>query len=351
MFGSLQAGNVFTFTPDTSSARQAANELIRLLDRKPQLETRVLYKATPASTLHVIHPISAEADSTKERESNQGPSQEAATPEVQPIQGRVQFDNVHFNYPTRPHIRVLQGMNLEIEARTSCAFVSPSGCGKSTMIQLIERFYTPTGGRILLDRKDIAGMEPCKFRRHIALVSQEPSLFEGSITFNIAAGLVDDAEEWSEPQGQSFSANVMAKIQDAAEQANVLSFIDLLPDGFDTTVGHSGTQLSGGQKQHITLAQALIRNPRILLLDEATSALNVQSKQLVQAALDKAATEKGRTTISIAHRLASVVRADKIFFLANGVVKASGTHQELPASNCDYANLVAMQSLSEGKQT
>lgn len=346
VFGSLQAGNVFNFTPDISSARQAANESIRLLDTTPKLEFPVPYE--PCSATDSITP-DRKSSKVSEKGSLDGQQDEkrgADTVQACRKPGSVVFEGVHFHYPTRPHVPVLRGMSLEIQGGTSCAFVGSSGCGKSTMIQLLERFYAPTRGRILVDGRDVASTNPRDLRRDIALVSQEPMLFEGTIAFNIACGLAEDGTSTTLLDGPR-SDEIWAKIRDAAAQANVLSFIDSLPDGFETNVGRAGTQLSGGQKQRIALARALIRNPKILLLDEATSALDAESERVVQAALDKAAAAKGRTTIAIAHRLASVVRADKIFYLRDGVVAESGTHEELLARSGDYAELVAMQSLDE----
>jgi ATP-binding cassette subfamily B (MDR/TAP) protein 1 len=347
VFGSLQAGNVFNYTPDISSARQAANDSMDLLDTINLLE-----KPVPYGNEDYSHSSKKRNQASKEQKVAQDTEMqlqyiksrvrfEDAVPvtqsqeRLQNVQGELQFQNVHFHYPTRPGVKVLRGMTLTIEPGTSCALVGSSGCGKSTMIQLLERFYDPINGRILLDGHDLRGTDPRELRKHIALVSQEPTLFEGTIAFNILAGLEADADKKT--------AATQADVEHAAEQANVLSFIKSLPDGFETNVGRAGTQLSGGQKQRIALARALIRNPRILLLDEATSALDSESEKVVQAALDKAS--QGRTTISIAHRLASIVRADKIICLKDGMVAETGTHEALMAVHGPYSELVAMQGL------
>ncbi len=249
-------------------------------------------------------------------------------------EGLLRLENVHFRYPTRPAVSVLRGLDLEIKPGTYCALVGGSGCGKSTTIQLIERFYDPLQGRITLDGQDLSSLNLKSMRKHIALVSQEPTLYEGSIGFNIRLGAFEDSDKVTEEQ-----------LREACAQANILSFIESLPDGMDTRVGSKGTQLSGGQKQRIAIARALIRNPKVLLLDEATSALDSESEKVVQEALDKAA--KGRTTIAIAHRLSTISRADQIFVLKDGVVAERGDHHSLMAQAGLYAELVNLQGLQK----
>lgn len=212
-------------------------------------------------------------------------------------EGRIQFRDVHFRYPTRPGVRVLQGLNLTVKPGTYIALVGASGCGKSTTIQLIERFYDPLHGKVLLDGHDIAELNIQEYRKNIALVSQEPTLYAGSIRFNILLGATKPESEVTQEE-----------IVQACRNANILEFIESLPQGFDTEVGGKGSQLSGGQKQRIAIARALLRNPKVLLLDEATSALDSTSEKVVQEALDKAA--RGRTTIAIAHRLSTIQNAD-----------------------------------------
>ncbi|GAA5851199.1 hypothetical protein JCM8547_004164 [Rhodosporidiobolus lusitaniae] len=301
VFGSIQAGNVFSFVPDMSSARGAASDFVDLYDSVPEIDA-------------------------------EDPSGEPFS--LEQSQGHIRFENVHFRYPTRQHVRVLRGLDFEIKPGQFCAFVGASGCGKSTTIQLVERFYDPLVGRVLVDGKNISTLNVQAYRRAVGIVSQEPTLYQGTVAFNIALGHYKPAEQVTQ-----------AEIEEAAKQANIHDFIMSLPDAYNTDVGGKGTQLSGGQKQRVAIARALIRNPRILLLDEATSALDSQSERVVQTALDKAA--KGRTTISIAHRLSSIQNADVIFVIADGKVAEKGTHFELLEKRGMYAELVAQQSLAK----
>ncbi|KAG8687056.1 hypothetical protein FRC09_013725, partial [Ceratobasidium sp. 395] len=208
-----------------------------------------------------------------------------------------------------------------------------SGSGKSTVIQLIERFYDPLAGKVTLDGQDISQLNVQEYRKNIALVSQEPTLYAGTIRFNILLGA-------NKPHDQV----THAEIEVACRDANILDFINTLPQGFDTEVGGKGSQLSGGQKQRIAIARALLRNPKVLLLDEATSALDSTSEKVVQAALDNAA--KGRTTIAIAHRLSTIQNADRIYYIKDGKVSEAGTHDELLALRGGYYELVQLQALS-----
>jgi len=201
-------------------------------------------------------------------------------------------------------------------------------------IQLIERFYDPLAGKVLLDGHDITSLNIQDYRKHIALVSQEPTLYSGSIKFNILLGATKPIEEVTQ-----------ADIENACRDANILDFIQGLPDGFETNVGGKGAQLSGGQKQRIAIARALLRNPKILLLDEATSALDSNSEKVVQDALDKAS--RGRTTIAIAHRLSTIQNADCIYFIKEGRVSESGTHDQLLELRGDYYEYVQLQALSK----
>lgn len=299
VFGSIQAGSVFNFVPDVSNAASAGTNLFRLLDSQPVIDV----------------------------ESPHG----LDLPECR---GHVRFEGVHFEYPSRPGIPVLRGVDLDMPPGTHSALVGASGCGKSTTIQLIERFYDVTGGRILIDGHDIRTLNLRSLRKHMALVSQEPTLYDGTIEFNLRLGALDDPAMVTDEQ-----------LRDAAQAANILEFIEGLPFGFQTEVGGKGTQLSGGQKQRIAIARALIRNPKILLLDEATSALDSDSEKMVQQALDRAAS--GRTTISIAHRLATIAQADCIYAFENGVVSEAGDHATLLQRQGLYANLVALQALEK----
>lgn len=307
VFASIQAGNAFSFVNDISQAHGAAEDSIRLLDSVPKIDSE--------STEGVV---------------------------LTKCEGLVTIEDVHFRYPTRLDVPVLRGLRLEAKPGSYCALVGTSGCGKSTTIQLIERFYDPDAGRILIDGHDIKTLNLRSLRKHIALVSQEPVLFQGTIGWNIAlgaAGIDDDGEE------DAIEKVTEQQMRKAARNANILNFIESLPDGFDTQVGGKGAQLSGGQKQRIAIARALIRDPKILLLDEATSALDSESEQVVQEALDKAS--RGRTTIAIAHRLSTISRADQIFCLDQGVVSERGDHRSLMAANGLYSELVALQELQK----
>ncbi|XP_078273190.1 ATP-dependent translocase ABCB1-like isoform X1 [Rhinoraja longicauda] len=243
------------------------------------------------------------------------------------IKGDVEFSNVHFNYPSRPDVKILKGLNLKIQNGQTVALVGNSGCGKSTTIQLLQRLYDPEDGMIMLDGHDIRSLNVRHLREFIGVVSQEPNLFATTIADNIRYGCEDVS---------------MTDIEEATKEANAYEFIMKLPDKFNTLVGDRGTQLSGGQKQRIAIARALVRNPKILLLDEATSALDAESEATVQVALDKV--RKGRTTIIIAHRLSTVQNADIIAGLEDGVIAELGTHAQLMETKGIYYNLVTTQT-------
>ncbi|KAF7542542.1 hypothetical protein G7Z17_g11483 [Cylindrodendrum hubeiense] len=297
IFGAQSAGTIFSFAPDMGKAYQAAGELKKLFDRQPVVDTW----------------------------SNDG------TP-LKEVEGTLEFRDVHFRYPTRPEQPVLRGLNLTVRPGQYVALVGASGCGKSTTIALLERFYDPLSGGVYIDGHEISGLNVNDYRSHIALVSQEPTLYQGSIRENIILGTSDE--------------NVPdSAIEFACREANIYDFIVSLPDGFNTVVGSKGALLSGGQKQRIAIARALIRDPKILLLDEATSALDSESEHVVQAALDKAA--KGRTTIAVAHRLSTIQKADVIYVFDQGRIVEQGTHSELMKKNGRYAELVNLQTLEK----
>ncbi|KAM6314849.1 LOW QUALITY PROTEIN: ATP-binding cassette sub-family B member 5 [Aegotheles albertisi] len=247
--------------------------------------------------------------------------------------GEIEFRNIHFNYPSRPDVKILKGLNLKVQTGKTIALVGASGCGKSTTIQLLQRFYDPVQGEITLDGRDIRTLNVKWLRENIGIVSQEPVLFATTIAENIRYGREDVSD---------------AEIEQAAKEANAFDFISRLPDKFNTMVGERGAQLSGGQKQRIAIARALVRNPKILLLDEATSALDTQSESIVQAALNKART--GRTTIVIAHRLSTVRTADTIAGFEKGIVVERGTHSELMLQKGVYYSLVMKQGCSNNVQ-
>ncbi|KAH7172145.1 P-loop containing nucleoside triphosphate hydrolase protein [Fusarium sp. MPI-SDFR-AT-0072] len=297
VFGAQSAGTIFSFAPDMGKAHHAAGELKKLFDRQPVVDT---WSDTGDRLPHV--------------------------------EGTLEFRDVHFRYPTRPEQPVLRGLNLTVRPGQYIALVGASGCGKSTTIALLERFYDPLSGGVFIDGHEISTLNVNDFRSHIALVSQEPTLYQGSIKDNILLGTA--REDVSDKD-----------IEHATREANIYEFIVSLPDGFNTIVGSKGALLSGGQKQRIAIARALIRDPKILLLDEATSALDSESEHVVQAALDKAA--KGRTTIAVAHRLSTIQKADVIYVFDQGRIVEQGTHTELMKKNGRYAELVNLQSLEK----
>ncbi|PKU22277.1 ABC transporter transmembrane domain-containing protein [Telmatospirillum siberiense] len=243
-----------------------------------------------------------------------------------PSLGRVVLDAVTFRYPARPDQAALHDVTLDIAPGETLALVGPSGAGKSTVFQLLLRFYDPASGRILIDGVDIRNADPADVRRHVGLVSQDPVIFGTTARENIRYGRPEASDE---------------EVRAAADAAAASEFLDALPEGFDTFLGEKGVRLSGGQRQRIAIARAILRNPPILLLDEATSALDAESERSVQSALEHLAT--GRTTLAIAHRLATVLKADRIVVIEDGRIVAEGTHQSLIAAGGLYARLAALQ--------
>ena len=242
-----------------------------------------------------------------------------------PAKGHVAFRGVGFSYPSRPDQHVIDGLDLIVEPGETVALVGPSGAGKSTLLQLLLRYYDPQLGRVELDGVDLRQADPDEVRRRIAIVPQEPVIFGATARENIAYGMdVPDAD-----------------IQAAVDAAHAREFIDRLPDGLDTYLGERGVRLSGGQKQRIAIARALLRDPAVLLLDEATSALDAHSEKAVQLALEELM--DGRSTLVIAHRLATVRKADRIVVMQGGRIVAMGRHEALVAEGGLYAGLAALQ--------
>uniref|UniRef100_A0A8C5B455 ATP-binding cassette, sub-family B (MDR/TAP), member 4 n=1 Tax=Gadus morhua TaxID=8049 RepID=A0A8C5B455_GADMO len=293
LYGAMAVGEANTFTPNYAKAKISASHLMMLIEREPAINNL---------------------------------SQGGEKPDK--FDGNVRFQDVRFTYPSRPDLPVLQGLNLEVCKGETLALVGSSGCGKSTTVQLLERFYDPLEGSVILDNMDVKMLNIHWLRSQIGIVSQEPVLFDCSLAENIAYG------------DNSRTVNIK-EIQAAAESANIHSFIDGLPQKYNTQAGDKGTQLSGGQKQRIAIARAILRNPKVLLLDEATSALDTESEKVVQEALDQAS--QGRTCIVVAHRLSTIQNADRIVVFQDGVVVEQGTHQQLLAQKGFYHTLVTKQ--------
>ncbi|NMO22639.1 ATP-binding cassette domain-containing protein [Pyxidicoccus fallax] len=242
------------------------------------------------------------------------------------VRGHLEFRDVHFAYPTRSDVPVLQGVNLELLPGEVVAVVGPSGAGKSTLASLLSRFYDPQGGAVLLDGHPLTTLDPDWLRRNVAMVAQEPQLFSCSVADNIRYGRPDATD---------------AQIEEAARAANAHAFIQRFPEAYATQVGERGVQLSGGQKQRVAIARAVLKDPRLLILDEATSALDAESEHLVKDALERLM--QGRTTLIIAHRLSTVANADRVLVLEGGHVIQSGTHAALMGQDGLYRRLVERQ--------
>uniref|UniRef100_A0A8B9JY20 ATP-binding cassette, sub-family B (MDR/TAP), member 5 n=1 Tax=Astyanax mexicanus TaxID=7994 RepID=A0A8B9JY20_ASTMX len=256
VFAAMSIGQSSSFAPDFAKAKAAAGRILALLEKTPEID---IYSEAGDKPIN--------------------------------FKGDIEFRDVHFFYPTRPNIKILQGLNVSVRQGQTLALVGGSGCGKSTSIQLLERFYNPAGGQVFADGMDTRGLNLAWLRSQLGLVSQEPILFDCTITENIQYG--DNSRVVSQEE-----------VVEAAISANIHNFISDLPEKYNTRVGDKGTQLSGGQKQRIAIARALVRKPKVLLLDEATSALDTESEKIVQKALDDA--RQGRTCIVIAHRLTTV---------------------------------------------
>uniref|UniRef100_A0A8C0YSY8 ATP-binding cassette sub-family B member 5 n=1 Tax=Cyprinus carpio carpio TaxID=630221 RepID=A0A8C0YSY8_CYPCA len=293
VYGAMAVGEANSFTPNYAKAKMAASHVLMLISRVPAIDN-------------------ASEDGDK----------------LDKFEGNVSFEDVRFNYPSRPDVPVLQGLRLRVKKGQTLALVGSSGCGKSTTIQLLERFYDPQQGNVMLDDNDAKQLNIHWLRSQIGIVSQEPVLFDCSLAENIAYG--DNSRKVSQQE-----------IEEAAKAANIHSFIEGLPQQYQTQAGDKGTQLSGGQKQRIAIARAILRNPKLLLLDEATSALDTESEKIVQDALDKA--REGRTCIIVAHRLSTIQNADLIAVVQNGVVVEQGTHQQLLSKQGAYYTLVTSQ--------
>ena len=249
------------------------------------------------------------------------------------VRGSLEINDLHFCYPSRPDSFALQAVNLNIEPGMTMALVGPSGAGKSTLLELLLRFYDPLQGSIHFEGIDLRYLALQEFRRHIAFVPQQPTLFSANVWENLCYGQPDASKE---------------EMLSATRDANAEEFLDKLPQGFDSFLGEQGVRLSGGQRQRLAIARAILRDPKLLLLDEATSALDAESERMVQEALLRLMQE--RTTIVIAHRLATVIHADQIAVMDQGRVVALGTHQQLLHSSPLYSRLAELQFRQEAVQ-
>ncbi|CAI7566425.1 unnamed protein product [Penicillium glandicola] len=311
LVSALLWSQMFALAPELSAARSAMSRILGLIEiGKDKMDSRL----TPSNNKDV--------ESTEEKPSyNSGSSASS-----------VQLRDVHFCYPARPDMKVLKGLTVDIRPGKFCALVGPSGAGKSTIISLVERLYTPESGSIVIDGVDVTKTSDVSFRDWISLVPQDSVLFEGSIEFNIGLG--------ARP-GHNVT---LEEIQEACKLANIHDVIMSLPDGYQTLCGPNGNQFSGGQKQRLSIARALVRKPKLLILDESTSALDAESEKLLQDGLEKAA--RGITVIAIAHRLHTIRKADVIFLIDGGVCTDSGSHDELLERSDSYRANVMHQTVA-----
>jgi ATP-binding cassette subfamily B (MDR/TAP) protein 1 len=317
LFSAQSAGQLFSLAPEVTRAKAAAQSVFSLHDEQPTIITKVALSKASSNT-----------DLNGQRALSPTPSAAYGTFE---LTGELEFRGVSLHYEARPEVPALDNVSFHIKQGENVAFVGRSGAGKSSTIHLIERFFDPTSGRVYLDGQDIRRESVQTHRARLALVEQEPDLFPGTIMFNIGLG---------KRPGTRVSDEEIIQV---AKKCELHDFITSLPEGYNTEVGAHGSKLSGGQRQRLAIARALIRDPEILLLDEATSQLDANTEQDVRRAI--AAASKGRTTIMIAHRLASVQHADRIFVFDAGRIIEQGRHDELVDMGGMYASMVSAQEL------
>jgi len=320
LVSALLWSQMFALAPELSSARAAMARILGLIEiGSDKMQGSVPPpKQAPGS--------SSSDDEEKQLEKSQHLSGTARA-------SGVQFRDVRFAYPARPDAEVLRGLSFDIPPGSFAALVGPSGAGKSTIISLIERLYTPHAGSISIDGVDVTKSREVAFRDTISLVPQESMLFSGTVEFNIALG----AKPGHKPS--------MDEIEAACKLANIHEVIMRLPEGYQTLCGPNGMRFSGGEKQRLSIARALLRKPKLLILDEPTSALDAESERLLQDGLNKAA--KGITVIAIAHRLHTIRKANRIFWIEDGKCLDSGTHEELLQRSEKYKANVAHQTVVE----
>ncbi|KFY79451.1 hypothetical protein V499_01580 [Pseudogymnoascus sp. VKM F-103] len=323
LFSAQSCGQLLSLAPDVSKATVSAGRVLALLQSKPSDSGQSNFHKNPKN-------IGGSDDSDAEAGADVDDEKVGSNYLNAPRGAAIHFKNVHFNYPSRPSIPVLQGLTLSIPANSFVALVGPSGAGKSTIISLLERFYYPSMGSVTIDARDIA-RAPHSFRDAIALVPQHSALFEGTLRFNLEIG----ARPGTIPS--------MADIEAACRLAHIHDTIMALPLGYETPCGPRGNQFSGGQMQRLAIARALVRKPRLLLLDESTSALDAESEAGLQAALEGAT--RAVTVVAVAHRMRTVRGADCIFVIDGGVVVEGGRHEELVGRSAAYREMVAHQTL------
>jgi ATP-binding cassette, subfamily B (MDR/TAP), member 1 len=311
LFSAQAAGQLFSLAPEITRAKTAAQSVFSLHDEQPTI-------------LNDYKPSLSSVDDYDNVDRSDGHAQDAE-------KGQLEFRHVSLRYESRPNVFALNDVSFLVKPGQYAAFVGRSGAGKSSAMHLIERFYDPSQGEVLLDGKNIRKDFVQDHRARLGLVEQEPDLFPGSVEFNIRLGAKPGAKVSHED------------VEAVTKKCGLHDFIMSLPEGYNTEVGSHGSKLSGGQRQRLAIARALIRDPEVLLLDEATSQLDATTEREVRIAI--AAATSGRTTIMIAHRLSSVQHADRIFVFEHGQIAEQGTHDELVAFGGLYAGMVAAQEL------